>query len=86
MLASLFGTIFQSITNPQKKLGFFGSLPPMVEKDPEWYRETLTLLFNLVFEKKLKVVIGKRMPLIQAAQGHSALESGTERGKIVLEA
>jgi len=38
-----------------------------VEKDPDWYRTTLSLLFNLVAEKKLKVIIGKRLSLTQAA-------------------
>jgi NADPH:quinone reductase-like Zn-dependent oxidoreductase len=85
MLAGLFGTVYRSITNPKKKTQFFGSLPPLVEKDPDWYRATLSLLFDLVVEKKLKVVIGKRLSLTEAAQGHSILESGALSGKIVLE-
>ena len=84
MLAGLFGTVYRSLTNPKKKIQFYGSLPPLVEKDPDWYRATLSLLFDLVTEKKLKVIIGKRLPLTEAAQGHSLLESGTVSGKIVL--
>ncbi|MFN8382036.1 MAG: medium chain dehydrogenase/reductase family protein [Anaerolineales bacterium] len=85
MLGGLLSTVIQSIRNPKKKIVYLGSLPPMVEKDPEWYRKTLELLFNLVAEKKLKVVIAKRMPLTEAAQGHAILESGAVSGKIVLD-
>ncbi len=85
MLGALLGTITQSLRNPKKKMEFFGSLPPMVEKNPKWYRETLSLLFELVAVKKLVVVIAKRLPLTEAAQGHSLLESGAISGKIVLE-
>jgi NADPH2:quinone reductase len=85
MLAGIFGMIIQAIKNPKKKMEFLGSLPPLVEKSPEWYRETLSLLFDLVAEKKLKVIIGKRLPLTQAALGHRILESGAVSGKIVLE-
>jgi NADPH:quinone reductase-like Zn-dependent oxidoreductase len=86
MLAGLFTTVYRSLTNPKKKIRIFGSLPPMAEKDPDWYRATLSMLFNLVAEKKLKVIIGKRLPLTEAAQGHALLESGTISGKIILEA
>ncbi|HNB42398.1 MAG TPA: zinc-binding dehydrogenase [Anaerolineales bacterium] len=85
MLAGLFGTVYRSLMNPKKKIKFFGSLPPMVEKDPAWYRATMSKLFNLVVEQKLKVIIAKRLPLIEATQGHALLESGTVSGKIVLE-
>jgi NADPH:quinone reductase-like Zn-dependent oxidoreductase len=85
MLSGLLGTVLQSIIHPKKQLRFFGSLPPLVEKDPGWYRATLRLLFELAADKKLEIIIGKRLPLTQAAQGHSILESGGVSGKIVLE-
>jgi NADPH:quinone reductase-like Zn-dependent oxidoreductase len=85
MLGSLVGTVSQTVRNPGKKMIFFGSLPPLVEKNPLWYRETLSLLLDLAAEKKLQVVIGRRLPLAQAAQGHALLEAGAVSGKIVLE-
>ncbi len=57
----------------------------MVETNPEWYHETLCLLFELVAEKKIQVVIAKRLPLTETAQGHTLLESGAISGKIVLD-
>ena len=65
---------------------YFGSLPPFVEKNPQWYHETLGLLLGLAAEKKLQIVIGQRLPLTQTAQGQALLESGAVSGKIVLEA
>jgi NADPH2:quinone reductase len=85
MLAGLFGMIYISFRNPRKKVKFLGSLPTIVKNDPDWYRETLTILFELALKKKLKVIIGKCLPLTEAAQGHLMLESGTVIGKIVLE-
>lgn len=84
-LGGLLGTVIQSIRNPKKKMQFFGSLPPMVKTNPEWYHETLCLLFELVAEKKIQVVIAKRLPLTETAQGHTLLESGAISGKIVLD-
>jgi NADPH:quinone reductase-like Zn-dependent oxidoreductase len=85
MLGSLIGTGLQAAQNPGKKMLYFGSLPPFAEKNLQWYRETLDLLLGLAAEKKLKVILGQRLPLSEAAQAHALLEAGAVSGKIVLE-
>jgi NADPH2:quinone reductase len=51
---------------------------------PDWFYEDLTLLLNLLEQKKIKPIVAARMPLNQAAQAHELLASGSVQGKIVL--
>jgi len=44
----------------------------------------LTLLLDLLAQGKVKAIVGKRLPLAQAAHGHEMLESGAVSGKSVL--
>jgi len=46
--------------------------------------EDLATLFNLLKEKKIKPMISRRMPLLDASEANRILESGSVTGKIVL--
>jgi NADPH:quinone reductase-like Zn-dependent oxidoreductase len=51
---------------------------------PEWFREDLTTLFNLLQQKKLKPIIAQRFPLAEAKKAQELLARGGVTGKIVL--
>jgi NADPH:quinone reductase-like Zn-dependent oxidoreductase len=51
---------------------------------PEWYREDLTTLLDLLKEEKITPVIAERIPLIEAARAHELIENKAVCGKIVL--
>jgi NADPH:quinone reductase-like Zn-dependent oxidoreductase len=51
---------------------------------PEMFREDLTRLFELLFQKKIHPVIAERLPLREAARANELLEKGQVSGKLVL--
>jgi NADPH:quinone reductase-like Zn-dependent oxidoreductase len=51
---------------------------------PDWYRETLAELFDLVPAGKINLVVAERIPLVEAARAHELLECGGYAGKVVL--
>ena len=51
---------------------------------PEWFRQDLTALFDLLLWGKIKPIIAERIPLVDAARAHRLLEKAAVRGKIVL--
>jgi NADPH2:quinone reductase len=51
---------------------------------PEWFREDLAALFNLLLQKKIKPLISHRFPLTQARHAQEMLAKGGVAGKIVL--
>ncbi len=52
--------------------------------EPDWFRQDLTLLFDLLARGELKPIIDRRLPLEQAALAHELLVKGENVGKIVL--
>jgi NADPH2:quinone reductase len=54
------------------------------EKHPDWFRDDLTELFNLLKQGKIKPVISKKLSLLEAAEAHRILEARGVKGKIVL--
>lgn len=50
---------------------------------PEWVREDLSKLFDLLAQKKIEPIV-TRMPLVEAARAHELIGKGSVRGKIVL--
>lgn len=83
LLFAILGGTIQVILTPGKRATFYGDLPTKVRHDNAWYRETLTRLFNLLAEGKVRAVVGQRLPLVEAARGHQLIESGAVSGKIV---
>jgi NADPH:quinone reductase-like Zn-dependent oxidoreductase len=68
---------------PGKSAEWF-NVKTLKEKRPDWFREDLTSLMNLLAEKKLHPVVAQRLPLDQAQRAHQLLESAAVTGKIVL--
>ncbi len=51
---------------------------------PEWFRQDLIALFDLLQQEKIKPLIAQRFPLVEARQAHELLGKGGVTGKIVL--
>jgi len=51
---------------------------------PEWFRQDLIALFDLLQEKKVEPLIAQRFPLAEARHAHELLGKGGVIGKIVL--
>jgi NADPH:quinone reductase-like Zn-dependent oxidoreductase len=51
---------------------------------PEWCRNDLVELFNILAQGKIKPIIAERIPLVEASRAHELLEKGTVSGKLVL--
>jgi NADPH2:quinone reductase len=62
----------------------FYSIGSLREKQPDWFREDLTELFNLLAQGKIEPVIAERMSLVEAARAHELVERADVQGKIVL--
>ena len=50
---------------------------------PEWVREDLSKLFDLLEQGSIKPIV-TRMPLVEAAGAHELIGKGSVKGKIVL--
>lgn len=51
---------------------------------PQWCREDLSRLFDLLVHGKIKPIIARVLPLIEAAQAHQLLGANSTTGKLVL--
>ena len=69
---------------PDNRTFLLYSIQTLKRIKPDWFYEDLTLLLNLLEQKKIKPIVASRMPLNQAAQAHELLASGSVQGKIVL--
>ncbi|MGN6634383.1 MAG: medium chain dehydrogenase/reductase family protein [Oryzihumus sp.] len=53
-------------------------------RNPEWFREDLTVLIELLRADKIHPVVAERLPLIEARRAHELLAQSAAKGKIVL--
>jgi NADPH2:quinone reductase len=60
------------------------SIQTLKRLKPEWFRQDLIALFNLLQQKKIKPLIAQRFPLAEARHAQELLGSGGVIGKIVL--
>lgn len=67
-----------------KKAVFYGDTATHATKDIAWYRRTLHELLSMLAAGEIDPVIGKTLPLTEAAAALDTLENGRVRGKIVL--
>jgi NADPH2:quinone reductase len=72
-----------SLLTRRKRLSVY-SIQMLKRRKPDWFRQDLTALFDLLGQGKLKPVIDRRLPLEQAALAHELLGKGETVGKIVL--
>jgi NADPH2:quinone reductase len=72
-----------SLLSRRKRL-FVYSIQMLKRRQPDWFRQDLTTLLDLLARGDLKPVIDRKLPLEQAALGHELLVKGDTVGKIVL--
>ena len=61
------------------------SIQTLKRLKPEWFRQDLIALLELLQQKKIKPLIAQRFPLAEARRAHELLEQGGVVGKIVLD-
>ena len=69
---------------PTKPSANFYLITSMRTKHPKWFQEDLSILFELLADKKIKPEIGKIMTLDQAVEAHKLVENAKVEGKIIL--
>src|SRR5262245_58809144 len=69
---------------PARKHVAFYDTRTMKRKHPDWYRDDLASLYELLAGGKLKPVIADRLPLDQVVAAHRKLEQAEVQGKLVL--
>lgn len=67
-----------------KKVPLMPDLGTYAKAHPDWYRQTLVELMDLLAAGKLKPVVAERVPLVEAARAHELLDRGGYAGKFVL--
>ena len=60
------------------------SIQTLKRLKPEWFRQDLIALFDLLQHQKIKPLIARRFPLAEARQAQELLAKGGVEGKIVL--
>ena len=60
------------------------SIQTLKRLKPEWFRQDLMALLDLLQQRKLKPLIAQRLPLAEARHAHELLGQGGVIGKIVL--
>jgi NADPH2:quinone reductase len=60
------------------------SIQTLKRLKPEWFRQDLIALFDLLQKQRLKPLIARRFPLAEARHAHELLAKGGVTGKIVL--
>ncbi|HEX6541326.1 MAG TPA: medium chain dehydrogenase/reductase family protein [Ktedonobacterales bacterium] len=70
--------------SPSRKHVAFYDIRPLAKKHPEWFREDLTALLNLLGAGRLRPVIAARLPLDEVVRAHQLVEHAEVQGKLVL--
>jgi len=60
------------------------SIQTLKRLKPEWFRQDLTALLDLLQQRKVEPLVARRFPLAEARQAHELLGKGGVIGKIVL--
>jgi NADPH:quinone reductase-like Zn-dependent oxidoreductase len=83
-LAASFGLLALLKYWPNGRKATFYSITTLKQKHPDWFREDLTHLFNLLVQRKIEPVISDRLPLTEAKQAHEWLAQSAVEGQLVL--
>ncbi len=60
------------------------SIQNLMRRRRAWFREDLSILFDLLALEKIKPIIAERFPLVEAVRAHELLGKSSIAGKIVL--
>jgi NADPH:quinone reductase-like Zn-dependent oxidoreductase len=69
---------------PNGRSTAFYSIGSLRKQHPDWFKDDLTELLDLLAQNKVKPAIGARMPLAEARRAHELVEHAQVQGKIVL--
>ncbi|OPA79364.1 alcohol dehydrogenase [Paenibacillus selenitireducens] len=69
---------------PEGNPAYLYSSTMLRKERPEWFREDLARVFDLLAEGQINPIIAARIPLREAARAHKLLETSQIAGKIVL--
>jgi NADPH:quinone reductase-like Zn-dependent oxidoreductase len=69
---------------PNGRSSKFYSIGTLRKKQPDWFREDLAALFELLAQGKIKPTIERRMKLTEAVEAHELIEQAAVKGRIVL--
>ncbi len=83
-LPTVAGYIAASFLIPDGKRMVLYSIQTLKRREPDWFKEDMITLFNLLAERKISPVIAACLPLAEAVRAHELLGSGSVSGKIVL--
>lgn len=83
-LASIGWPFAVSFLNSGRKRILIYSIQVLKRRRPEWFREDLTALLDLLRRGSIKPIIAERIPLVEVRRAHELLGSGSVTGKIVL--
>ncbi len=70
---------------PNRRSASFYSIGAVRKKHPDWFSEDLAVLFELLNNGKVRPVIDKRMPMVDAGEAYELISQANVKGKIVLE-
>jgi len=77
-------SIFLHNLVPDKKKVLLYQITGDKKLHPQWFREDVAALFELLLNKKIKPIISHKFPLSKAAYAHELLNTSAVSGKIVL--
>jgi NADPH2:quinone reductase len=83
-LPTLAGQIIRSRVMPNGKKVVPYSIQTLKRRHPDWYREDMTSLFELLSQGKLTPIVAKRLGLEEATHAHELLSDGSVTGRIML--
>ena len=83
-LARILGNMIIPFILPGRKRILPYSIQNLQRFKPDWFREDLTVLFELLKSGKINPMIAERIPLEEARRAHEMLGEGGVRGKLVL--
>jgi NADPH:quinone reductase-like Zn-dependent oxidoreductase len=70
---------------PNGKSTTFYSIGALRRKHPDWFREDLTALFNMLAEKRIKPHVAGHYPVEKVQEVHRLIEDAKIKGKIVFD-
>ena len=60
------------------------SVTKLKNEKPEWFKEDLSCLLDMLYRGEIKPVISEQLSLTDAVRAHQLFESGTKAGKIIM--
>ncbi len=83
-LPTIAGQIIRSRLIPDGRKVIPYSIQTLKRRRPDWYREDMAALLDLLSRGKLTPIIAKRLELDEAVRAHELLAEGSLTGRIML--